>query len=63
MARTGDEKRHLGKTTRWKKKYENEIVEEKRKGPQVVMFRADVAVLIPKNLEYQICHVNRTDYR
>lgn len=62
MARTGDEKRHLGKTTRWKKKYENEIVEEKRKGPQVVMFRADVAVLIPKNLEYQICHVNRTDY-
>lgn len=37
-----------GKTTRWKRKYENEIMKEKIKSPQVMMFRADVAFLIPK---------------
>lgn len=48
MARTGDGKRHLGETKRWKKKYDSEIVKEKKKGPQVVIFHADVAFLIPK---------------
>ena len=48
MARTGDEKRHLGETKMWKKKYENEIVKEKINGPQVMILHADVAFLIPK---------------
>ena len=44
----GMKKRHLGETKKWKKKYENEIVKEKIKGPQVMILHADVAFLIPK---------------